>query len=74
MAFFLLLVFSSAGGLNLKWQVGDRLTSVAIEGMAVGTVTNVDFDRLKVIWPDGRWSYENYSDVALVSRPDTIDF
>jgi len=73
-AFFLLLVFSSAGGFNLKWQVGDRLTSVAIEGMVVGTVTNVDFDRLKVIWPDGRWSYENYDDVALVSRPDTIDF
>ena len=74
MVYSLLLVFSSAGGFNLKWQVGDRITSVAIEGRDVGTVTNVDFDRLKITWPDGRWSYENYADVVLVSRPDTIDF
>jgi len=53
----------------MKWNLGDKITSIAIEGYgSIGTIVDVDFDRVRVIWEDQKQSYENYDDLILI-RP-----
>ena len=52
----------------MKWNLGDKVTSIAIEGYgSTGTIADVDFDRVRVIWEDNKQSYENYEDLILKS-------
>lgn len=55
----------------MKWNLGDKVTSIAIEGYgSTGTIADVDFDRVRVIWEDNKQSYENYEDLILIRRFD----
>lgn len=53
----------------MKYNLGDRVTSVAIEEFGVvGIIADLDFDRVRIRWYDGTHSYENYEDLILVAR------
>ena len=55
----------------MKYNLGDKITSIAIEGYgSIGTIVDVDFDRVRVIWEDQKQSYENYEDLILIRRFD----
>lgn len=57
----------------MKWNLGDKITSIAIEGYgSIGTIVDVDFDRVRVIWEDQKQSYENYDDLILIRRFDDV--
>ena len=44
----------------MKWNLGDKITSIAIEEHgAVGTIIDIDFDRVRINWDTGGQSYEN---------------
>ena len=60
----------------MKWNLGDRITSIAIEEHgAVGTIIDIDFDRVRVNWATGGQSYENNEDLILIRRfDDVVDY
>jgi hypothetical protein len=60
----------------MKWNLGDKITSITIEEHgAVGTIVDVDFDRVRVDWATGGQSYENNEDLILIRRfDDTTDY
>jgi hypothetical protein len=42
-----------------NWQVGDRVTSIAVSSYpGVGVIEHIRFDGIDVRWNDGSWSQE----------------
>ena len=57
----------------MKWNLGDKITSIAIEEHgAIGTIVDIDFDRVRVKWDKGQ-SYERNEDLILIRRFDDVN-
>jgi hypothetical protein len=57
-----------------EYQAGNRVVSVAISSLGVGTIVHPSFTHATVVWDDGTWSKERYQDLifAGVSRDSPL--
>ena len=54
-----------------NWQVGDRVTSIAVSSYpGVGVIEHIRFDGIDVRWNDGSWSQERPIDLIFAGRPE----
>lgn len=49
-----------------EYQTGNRVVSVAISDLGVGTIVHPSFTHATVVWDDGTWSKERYQDLIFV--------
>jgi hypothetical protein len=49
-----------------EYQTGNRVVSVAISDLGVGTIAHPSFTHATVVWDDGTWSKERYQDLIFV--------
>jgi len=51
-----------------EYQTGNRVTSVAIQNLGIGTIVHPSFTHATVVWDDGTWSKERYQDLIFVGQ------
>ncbi len=49
-----------------EYEKGNRVTSVAVQSLGIGTIEHPSFTHATVIWDDGTWSKERYQDLIFV--------
>jgi len=51
-----------------EYEKGNRVTSVAIQSLGIGTIEHPSFTHATVVWDDGTWSKERYQDLIFVGH------
>lgn len=51
-----------------EYEKGNRVTSVAIQSLGIGTIVHPSFTHATVVWDDGTWSKERYQDLIFVGQ------
>lgn len=51
-----------------EWHPGQRVTSIAVQSLGVGTILVPSISHVIVEWDDGSWSKERYQDIIYVGE------
>ena len=51
-----------------EWHPGQRVTSIAVQSLGVGTILVPSISHVIVEWDDGSWSKERYQDLIYVGE------